>query len=64
MTKSNPNKALETFIDTNNLRIRVKKWVKKSIWIKLHLLHKRKIASVETILVYTAMGGKGIMWID
>jgi hypothetical protein len=24
MTKSNPNKAFETFIDTNNLRIRVK----------------------------------------
>jgi (p)ppGpp synthase/HD superfamily hydrolase len=31
MTKLNPNKALETFIDTNSLRIRVKEWVKKNI---------------------------------
>jgi hypothetical protein len=31
MTKSNPNKALETFIDTNSLRIRVEGWVKRSI---------------------------------
>jgi Reverse transcriptase (RNA-dependent DNA polymerase) len=30
MTKSNPNKALETFIDTNSLRIRVEGWVKRS----------------------------------
>ena len=30
MTKSNPNKAFETFIDTNSLRIRMKRWVRKS----------------------------------
>lgn len=29
MTKSNPNKALEKFLDTNHLRIRVEGWVKR-----------------------------------
>ena len=29
MTKANPNKALEIFVDTNTLRIQVKGWVKK-----------------------------------
>ena len=29
MTKSNPNKALETFISTNTLKIRVEGWVKR-----------------------------------
>ena len=29
MTKTNPNKALETFVNTNTLRIRVKGWVKR-----------------------------------
>lgn len=29
MTKSTPNKALETFLDTNALRIRVEGWVKR-----------------------------------
>jgi hypothetical protein len=31
ITKSNPNKALETFINTNSLRIRIKEWIKRSI---------------------------------
>jgi len=30
MTKANPNKALETFLDTNRLGIRVEGWVKRS----------------------------------
>ena len=30
MTKPNPNKALEIFIDTNRLRIRVEGWVKRT----------------------------------
>jgi len=30
MTKSNPNKALETFISTNSLDVRVEGWVKRS----------------------------------
>ena len=29
MTKGNPNKALETFVDTNTLRVRVEGWVKR-----------------------------------
>jgi len=29
MTKSNPNKALETFIGTNSLNVRVEGWVKR-----------------------------------
>ena len=29
MTKVNPNKALETFVDTNTLRVRVEGWVKR-----------------------------------
>ena len=29
MTKANPNTALETFINTNKLRIRVEGWVKR-----------------------------------
>ena len=29
MTKSNPNKALEKFLDINYLRIRVEGWVKR-----------------------------------
>jgi hypothetical protein len=29
MTKANPNKALETFVDTNTLRVRVEGWVKR-----------------------------------
>lgn len=29
MTKSNPNKSLEKFLDTNHLRIRVEGWVKR-----------------------------------
>ena len=29
MTKSSPNKALETFIDTNKLQIRIEGWVKR-----------------------------------
>src|SRR6266702_3476663 len=29
ITKVNPNKALETFVDTNTLYIRVKGWVKR-----------------------------------
>src|SRR6266568_5265519 len=29
MTKVNPNKALETFVDTNTLCIRVEGWVKR-----------------------------------
>jgi hypothetical protein len=31
ITKSNPNKIFETFIDTNSLRIRVERWVKRGI---------------------------------
>jgi hypothetical protein len=29
MTNSNPNKALETFISTNSLDVRVEGWVKR-----------------------------------
>jgi hypothetical protein len=29
MTKSNPNKALEEFVDTNRLRVQVEGWVKR-----------------------------------
>ena len=29
LTKANPNKALETFVDTNTLRVRVEGWVKR-----------------------------------
>ena len=29
MTKSTPNKALETFIETNSLTVRVEGWVKR-----------------------------------
>ena len=29
MTKANLNKALETFVDTNTLRVRVEGWVKR-----------------------------------
>ena len=29
MTKSSPNKALETFIETNSLTVRVEGWVKR-----------------------------------
>jgi hypothetical protein len=29
MTKSNPNKALEEFVNTNRLRVRVEGWVKR-----------------------------------
>jgi hypothetical protein len=31
MTKSNSNKALKIFIDTNSLQIRVEEWVKRSL---------------------------------
>lgn len=31
MTKSNPNKALETFIDTNKLTVRVEGWVERKV---------------------------------
>ena len=30
MTKANPNKALETFIDTNSLRVRMEGWVERN----------------------------------
>jgi hypothetical protein len=30
MTKSNPNKALERFINTNCIRVRVEGWVKRA----------------------------------
>jgi hypothetical protein len=30
MTKANPNRALETFVDTNSLRIRIEGWVKRN----------------------------------
>lgn len=30
MTKANPNKALQKFIDTNNLNIRIEGWVQRS----------------------------------
>ena len=30
MTKSNPNKALETFMDKNSLRIRMEEWVQRA----------------------------------
>ena len=29
MTKSNPNRALEKFLDTNHLQVRVEGWVKR-----------------------------------
>jgi hypothetical protein len=29
MTKANPNKALETFVSTNRIRVRVEGWVKR-----------------------------------
>jgi hypothetical protein len=31
MIKANPNRALETFVDTNSLRVRIEEWVKKSL---------------------------------
>lgn len=30
MTKASPNKALETFIDTNQLCVRIEGWVKRT----------------------------------
>jgi hypothetical protein len=30
MTKANPNRALETFVDTNSLRVRIERWVKRN----------------------------------
>ena len=31
MTKANPNRALETFVDTNSLRVRIEGWIKRSL---------------------------------
>ena len=50
MTKSNPNRALEKFLDTNHLQVRVEGWVKRGEQQQAQnscfSFHKERTASV------------------